>query len=345
MTSTIKTRPKSHKLYYILSKKPTIIVAYESLESIEQMSELIKQDRAYFIIVFKWTMEDEKKIEKLGEKYVEYKEKYPGYEITFLCNTLAEYDWLGKYNLPRIFCNQNALLDEDVYRICPKAAKKYDAVYNGQIEPFKRHHLAQRVKSLALITYTLYYKPIEAREKYFYKVKELLPWAIMLNWVGHPRFEDCDFDPLLPRIPAKNISTHLNLARVGLILSKEEGACWAACEYLLSGLPVVSTKSKGGRDILFDDEYAAVVEDTPEAVEEGVRKMVERNIPAEYIRKKTLEKLKAHRQRFIALVNGIYREEGMDNDFEDEWHNVFINRMMRAQSWPGNFASEVNRSF
>lgn len=41
-------------------------------------------------------------------------------------------------------------------------------------------------------------------------------------------------------------------SRCGLILSAEEGACFAAMEYLLCGLPVVTTPNIGGRDEFFD---------------------------------------------------------------------------------------------
>ena len=43
---------------------------------------------------------------------------------------------------------------------------------------------------------------------------------------------------------------HLNRARVGLCLSAREGAMFASMEYLLSGLPIVTTPSMGGRDSL-----------------------------------------------------------------------------------------------
>jgi len=334
---------RSHRLYHILSTRPVVIVTWESLDTIDQMCELIEEDEAYFIAVFKWTMESEDKVERLAQDYARHQEKHRGYHLLYLCNTPAEYELLSRHNVPGVLCHQNAFLDERIYRICPDMEKRFDAVYNAQIAPYKRHCLAQRVKSLALITYTLYYQPIEQRKAYFDELKKVLPWAVMLNWEGHPEYGRCLFDPHLPRIPNEKISEHLCMAGVGLMLSKEEGGCFAVTEYLLSGLPVVSTKSKGGRDVWFDEEYAAIVEDTPEAVAEGVRDMINRNIPAEYIRDKTLEKMKVHRNSFIALVNQLYRRAGVDRDFRDDWKKVYRNRMMRAEPWPGSFAAEVNR--
>ncbi|MBM3302568.1 MAG: hypothetical protein FJY85_21785, partial [Deltaproteobacteria bacterium] len=218
---------RSHRLYHILSTRPVVIVTWESLDTIDQMCELIEEDEAYFIAVFKWTMESEDKVERLAQDYARHQEKHRGYHLLYLCNTPAEYELLSRHNVPGVLCHQNAFLDERIYRICPDMEKRFDAVYNAQIAPYKRHCLAQRVKSLALITYTLYYQPIEQRKAYFDELKKVLPWAVMLNWEGHPEYGRCLFDPHLPRIPNEKISEHLCMAGVGLMLSKEEGGCFA----------------------------------------------------------------------------------------------------------------------
>lgn len=340
--STMETRARAHCLYYVLSREPLIILTYERLETIEEMAAMIDRRRAWFLVVFKWTMEDERKARELSDGYTAFRSRHPDQEIVFLCNTLAEHELLGRLGLRRIYCSQNALLDEKVYRIVPGIEKRFDAVYNAQLEPFKRHHLACEVESLALITYTLYYRPVEPRRAYFQEVRRWLPEARVLNRPGHPALGDCRFDPELPRIPNHRISEHLATARAGLILSAEEGACWAACEYLLSGLPVVSTRSKGGRDVLFDESTALVVEDSAEAVARGLKNLIERDLPAERVRGTTLEKVLPHRQRFVALINDIYREAGAAKDFREEWDRVFVNRMMQVRPWPGSFAEDVH---
>ncbi len=60
----------------------------------------------------------------------------------------------------------------------------------------------------------------------------------------------------------------------GLILSEREGVCRASCEYLLAGIPVVSTRSAGGRDVWYDDYNAILVEPTAEAVATAVEELV-----------------------------------------------------------------------
>ncbi|MFI5322346.1 MAG: hypothetical protein ACHQ6U_02155 [Thermodesulfobacteriota bacterium] len=62
----------------------------------------------------------------------------------------------------------------------------------------------------------------------------------------------------------------LNRCMVGLCLSAEECGMYASVQYMLCGLPVVSTRSKGGRDEFFYDRYVKIVDDDSKAVRKGV---------------------------------------------------------------------------
>ena len=93
----------------------------------------------------------------------------------------------------------------------------------------------------------------------------------------------------------------------------------------------METKSHGGRDVFFDEEYTIRVEPTTAAVTKGVEEMIKRNIPPDYIRQKTLEKMQIHRQNFISLIQRIYEREGIKRKFADEWSKVFFNRLVRNQ--------------
>jgi len=122
---------------------------------------------------------------------------------------------------------------------------------------------------------------------YFNKTKKLLPQAKWLNYING-NYKDFDSD---------EIANLLNRSRIGLCLSDVEGAMYASVEYMLCGLPVVSTKSIGGRDVFFDDKYVKIVDDNPEAVAKGVIEMIDRDIDPYYIRDKTIKKMKEERER------------------------------------------------
>jgi glycosyltransferase involved in cell wall biosynthesis len=106
---------------------------------------------------------------------------------------------------------------------------------------------------------------------------------------------------------------------------------YASVQYLLSGLPVVSTRSKGGRDVFFDEEYALIVDDHPDSVKEGVEEMIRRNISPDTIRSKVLAEVKDQRINLINTIQGIYDQEGVERDFSIEWNRVFFHKLFRLQ--------------
>jgi len=298
--------------YYIINHRPCIIVTV--WDFFKLFAKILEKRKAYFIFLIWWSMVSEKIAQRVKNKYIRHRKKYPEHELIYLCNSPKQYELFKKFSLPCIFCNHNALVDEDIYKIIPSGEKRYDAIYNAILLPYKRHFLASKIKSLALITsYAL-----GSTQKQFNKIRKILPQATWFNKPIPGEF-----------IPEREMYKYLNQARVGLCLSRAEGAMYASIEYLLCGLPVVSTRSEGGRDVFFDEEYVKIVDATPDAVKEGVEEMIKRSIPPDYIRRKTLEKMKAHRERFIALIQDIYDREGINKDFRKEWEQVFVNKMIR----------------
>jgi glucuronoxylan 4-O-methyltransferase len=79
---------------------------------------------------------------------------------------------------------------------------------------------------------------------------------------------------------------------------------------MLAGLPIVSTKSRGGRDVYFDPEYCAIVDADPRAIRDAVVGLRDRQIPREYIRQQTLKRIEPGRRRFLAMVDELVAELG-----------------------------------
>jgi len=102
---------------------------------------------------------------------------------------------------------------------------------------------------------------------------------------------------------------------------------YASMEYLLCGLPVVTTRNTGGRDVFFDPKYVCWVDDDAASVSEGVAELIRRKLDPEIIRRDTIEKMQPHRERFIRLIQSIYDHERAGRDFRSEWDNVFVNKM------------------
>ena len=94
---------------------------------------------------------------------------------------------------------------------------------------------------------------------------------------------------------------------------------YSAVEYLLAGLPVVSTPSLGGRDVFFDPDYCRIVPPDPAKVREAAAELQARRIPRDYIRSRTLERVEPERQRFLALVNETVVRKGGSPLFGEVW--------------------------
>src|SRR5262249_24334360 len=143
---------------------------------------------------------------------------------------------------------QNAFVNESIFEIAD-GKKSYDAVYNARYLTYKRHDLAKQVDNLLLILTT-------PTEEQVLEVKKLLPQSTIAN----------EQDGKVDHLSARAVSIELNKARCGLCLSKVEGAMFASIEYLLCGLPIVTTANVGGRNWYFSNEYVKFCDDNADAV-------------------------------------------------------------------------------
>jgi glycosyltransferase involved in cell wall biosynthesis len=312
--------------YLLLSADPPILrvcdwVLREKSFGIGQIFEFLAEARAYFLVPLSWTHERRPEaVEELRRWRDAHLRAYPEHRFIHTCNTEAERTLFESKGLDAILFNSNASLDERIFRILPNVPRRFDAVYDARISRFKRHELAAGIASLALISKRVGDQGIEDYEA---ATQRLLAHA---HWFNNP------FRPDFRVLSEEEVNHGLNQCRVGLCLSAQEGQMMASIQYLLAGLPVVSTPSLGGRDVFFDDDYALIVEPTPDAVAAGVQALIARNIPAEAIRARTLAKVAEHRERLIGLVNRIYAGCGMARDFRLEWPQVYRNGLLDSNS-------------
>lgn len=249
-------------------------------------------------------------VEPLVKSYRAYAHRHPDHELTFCCNTDDETAWLARLGVPAITLNHNAFVDDRVFTVEPGAEPRYDAIYNARTNPTKRHELAREVRSLALIYRFWLEHEIETLDE----VRRILPHAKFLN--GMPPDHRPWWKRTLVRghreLSRDKVAHWLNRSRVGLCLSAVEGAMWSAMEYLMTGLPIVSTPSRGGRDHYFDDAFCTIVEPDPRAVAEAVAELAGRRIDRMAVRAATLETVGRDRARFVALCEAFFARLGVD---------------------------------
>jgi glycosyltransferase involved in cell wall biosynthesis len=302
--------------FHVVSKRPWVIHGYTfgpGLFLVRRLAPFLhpmKNEHIHFILTQDWHLTP-KRLIGFKYDYEKFIKKYPYIKITILANEKCELEILKKNNINSILCSQNAFLDENKYIICDDI-KKYDAVINSRMASYKRIELAKYVNT-CLITY-IYTKTDFDYSKTIIPLKNIyIPQFDGSTWKIYDTDQICE-------IYAQS--------RCGLILSAEEGACFAATEYLLCGLPVVTTPSVGGREAFFDPDYVVWTEPTPEAVAEAVQKAISLPISPQEIRERTIAKMKKVRETYCDLLSDLAREDGIERDFRSEWDSFFVNKMM-----------------
>ncbi len=292
---------------YVISHEPLILITYWHDFVITQenfLASLSEHKDVYILIQIGWQRETPERAQELVDVIAELKGKRDGLHFTFLCNSPHEEEVIKAKGLNAIFCHQNAFIDEKLYPIIPNAQKLYDAIYVARVTPFKRQELAQKIKTLRLIGWT---SPLET--DYFNKIMSAAPQT---KWT-------CE-------IASNKIYREINSARVGLCLSAEEGAMFVSAEYMLCGIPAVTTKNLGGREALFPENAFCYVDDNPESVAAGVCKLIDNSPAPSVIREGYIKNMQIHRQIFINLVQDIIDSSGGNFNFEEQWEEVFIHK-------------------
>jgi glycosyltransferase involved in cell wall biosynthesis len=296
---------------FVLSRSPAILLSYD-FSGLHFFIPFLKgNQRVWLFVQTGWTYHSAQRTAD-AKKAVAAAAKAGNVIITFLANSEDEYRVCQKHEIPALICSATSFIDERIFTIDPLQEKRYKAVYDARLRPFKRHELAALVDHLALITYR---EKGKESQDYNERAKKSLVNGVWLNDPFGPNYRHT-LDPNV-------VAEYLNQAEVGLMLSAEEGGCYASLQYLLCGLPVVSTRSVGGRSAFYDPDYVAIVDDTPEAVAEGVERMRTLKVSPEEIRSRTLRKVQQHRGNLIRRCQEIYMETDHHEDFSKKFRRVF----------------------
>lgn len=279
-----------------------------------QQLRAIRGRPAYFLIQLSWTHEEPNILNDLVKRVAKYSRRNRQHELIVLANTQEERDLLAARGLQAVFCNGSAFLSADIFHPIPASKKSFEAVYDAVLSPYKRHYLASGISELALITYTKH----DSTTEYVQSTIDILPRATWLN--GKP-------DGELVLLGASEVNQCINRARAGLCLSAREGFMYASAQYLLAGLPIVTTQSTGGRDIFYDPAFVRTVDDDPDEVAAAVSELCDDPPPPESIRKATLSAFRPFRNRFVELMQDLLAgSDGLDL-WKDGWPDGLPNKL------------------
>lgn len=219
-------------------------------------------------------------------------------QFFFMYNSPVEMQNFAAYGFQGDVINHNAWIDENLVMRPQNLEKIYDAIYVGRRTAFKRHLLASKVSRLALVAGINHGNAI----------------------ADIPAHDYLNDKPL----SSEEVCNKINQAYCGLILSEEEGACFASSEYLLCGIPVVSTPSKGGRDVWYNEYNSIVCEPTPDTVAFAVEEFVRNPRDPNRIRQQHIEQTQKYREKFINMLADVFDRFGVNevnpsNYFEENF--------------------------
>jgi len=243
----------------------------------------------YGLMMLGYHYETPARMEWAKEQIQKISADFPTLKLRFLCNSTIEKNNFGAIGAVAQYCNQNAFLRENRYRVTPQK-KVFEAVYLARFTPIKRHTLALKIPMLLLIG------------DYFERESKYAEGVLGL------RRSDTTW---IRKVRGMFMFLYLNRAKVGLCLSPEEGAMYACAEYGLCGLPVVTTRCLGGRENSLSPKYTHFIQlDNPEQddVAAAVAEVAAKNFDPHEIRRATIAVFEEHRARYKALIEQIFAE-------------------------------------
>lgn len=265
--------------------------------------EFFTTNECYLLSTDNWYWNDNKyritQLKLIIEGYNKFKIRYPKTKIIFLCPDKDTFNGYTSYNIPCFIFNRNALLDYNDYFIY-NDNKKYDSIYNANLYKYKRHELILNINNLGLIYYLrndknkIYYindDEIEYGKNLENKLSKLNNITLLNKQNGYYKYLTKD-----------EICKYYGQTYSGLILSDIEGICLVSMEYLLSGLPVISTKNKGGRDYFLENEEFSITNINDTDIQYYINYYKEKNIDSKNIRNTTINKIDKHRKEFLLFI-------------------------------------------
>jgi len=314
--ATHSPKPGSNVQASLLSDNPLISYSGRTRTTLGMASHLPRlprAHRAWLLISPTWSTEEAKVAKSTRARAVLHRLRNPRHWLIFMCNTRTEADVLRQCGEAAFFHNKTSVVSEETFRPVDGLTIEFDAIYNAQLTPWKRHELALGIDRCAFVFYRADSgsSTHESETALIARHARLAPGHVFINQI--------DENNVPVQLKPADVNTHLNRAAVGLCLSAVEGPMFASTEYLLAGLPVVTTPSRGGRDVYFDDEYCLTVPPDPRSIVEAVSVLKGRRIPRSYIRARTLERLEKDRRRFVELINAIFAEVGSSKRIAMPW--------------------------
>jgi len=184
----------------------------------------------------------------------------------------------------------------DVFAVDTSVRREFDLFLNAAWVPWKRNYLASLVP-----------RTVNAGYDHGKGAVEIPSFCHVAN--KNP-------DGTMRILSKQEIADLCKRSHCGGIFSKSEGNCRAIGEYLLSGIPVISTPSVGGRDVWFDEYNSLIVAPNPETIRQGVQRLVRESRDPLVIRNTHLKRMEEDRKVLFDVVETFFEDVPKDWKFD-----------------------------
>lgn len=199
-----------------------------------------------------------------------------GIEHHLIVNTPEELSLANRVGVRAKHISQYVYCNEKIFRPMTMDIK-FDALYIAKSERFKRHVLAKDIPRLAILKSS---GP---------KVSEFCPE------VAHATSNEAILE-------LEEVAKFINQSHCTLALSAEEGGMFASFESLLCGVPVVSTPSRGGRDLFYNVTNSIISKPDSSSVRQAVDHFVIGGSDQDRIRTEAVSRLENLRSEYSSYI-------------------------------------------
>jgi hypothetical protein len=249
---------------------------------------MLKDKKANFIVGLNWHIGyDENYYTNILKEYESSNHLWTWW---VLCNDFRECKLFDKLHIRNILINNNIFVDYNKYK--PNEVikiKKYNAVFDNEFNVNSKYELCAFLDTIMFVD----------RSK-----------NPDMNFIESDIVKKNNNEIIIIETEIKNNNTDIdylinqiyNLSGVGLSLSEYTLSPGRYIQYLLSGIPVVTTFNYGGLDYFSDGRYILHVESEPFAVSNAVQSLNNIKINAQEIRENIIEKINYERKKFISFI-------------------------------------------
>lgn len=257
------------KNFYLKSSKNQIFISHYPLNNIQ-----VDENDVIILICNKSIKTQE---------LIQFKKNCNFYkQCLILCNTPEEKNLCDKQKIYSSFINKNCFIDESIFHIKENINKEYDGIYATSIKERKRLYLLKDIPKIAIL------KNFNQEEHKHLNVENL---NIINNSI----------------INKEEICEYYNKALFGCIFSIQDCSSSVSCEYMLCGLPVLTTRSSGGRNIWYNKYNHILIEPNQNSLKEAInlcKERIQKGIfNSELIRRNQIKLMLNFRLKFNKLIS------------------------------------------